>query len=271
MAPNVLSILGITYTGRARVRAISVYGMVMGVAAVGGQLIGGLLIAANPAGLGWRAIFWVNVPVGIAALALARRIVPESRAAHAGPARPARRRAVHRGARRDRAAAARRPRPRLARLVVGVPGRRPGAARACSPAPARHGAARRAAAARPGDLRRPRVPRRADLPGALLVPAGRELPAARALPAAGPRAQPARVRRRVLRAGRRLPGYLVPRARADHEVRPPGDRRRRAVAAPSATCCWCSPSGTGESAARSPRCSPACSCSAPARGCASRR
>jgi EmrB/QacA subfamily drug resistance transporter len=84
MAPNVLSILGTTYAGPARVKAISVYGMVMGVAAVAGQLVGGLLIAANPAGLGWRVIFWVNVPVGIAAVALARRLVPESRAAAGG-------------------------------------------------------------------------------------------------------------------------------------------------------------------------------------------
>jgi EmrB/QacA subfamily drug resistance transporter len=84
MAPNVLSILGTTYTGPARVKAISVYGMVMGFAAAGGQLLGGLLIAANLAGLGWRVIFWVNVPVGIAALVLARRLVPESRAAARG-------------------------------------------------------------------------------------------------------------------------------------------------------------------------------------------
>jgi EmrB/QacA subfamily drug resistance transporter len=84
MAPNIMSILGMTYTGRDRVRAISVYGMVMGIAAVGGQLIGGVLIDANVAGLGWRAIFWVNVPVGLVALAVAWRLVPESRAAHAG-------------------------------------------------------------------------------------------------------------------------------------------------------------------------------------------
>ena len=89
MAPNVLSILGTTYTGPARVTAISIYGMVMGFAAAGGQLLGGLLIAANVAGLGWRVIFWVNVPVGIAALVLARRLVPESRAAvgSTGPGR----------------------------------------------------------------------------------------------------------------------------------------------------------------------------------------
>jgi len=80
MAPNILSILGTTYTGPARVKAISIYGMVMGVAAAGGQLLGGLLIAANIAGLGWRVIFWVNVPLGIAAIAAARRFVPESRA-----------------------------------------------------------------------------------------------------------------------------------------------------------------------------------------------
>ena len=84
MAPNIMSILGMTYTGRDRVRAISVYGMVMGIAAVGGQLIGGVLIDANVAGLGWRAIFWVNVPVGLVALAAAWRLVPESRAAQAG-------------------------------------------------------------------------------------------------------------------------------------------------------------------------------------------
>jgi hypothetical protein len=83
MAPNIMSILGVTYTGRDRVRAISVYGMVMGVAAVGRQLIGGVLIDANVAGPGWRAIFGVNVPVGLVALAAAWRLIPDSRAAHA--------------------------------------------------------------------------------------------------------------------------------------------------------------------------------------------
>jgi MFS family permease len=84
MAANTLSIIGTTYTGRDRVRAISVYGIVMGLAASGGQLLGGLLIDANIAGLGWRLIFWVNVPVGLAALAAAPRLVPESRAGQAG-------------------------------------------------------------------------------------------------------------------------------------------------------------------------------------------
>ncbi len=86
MAPNVLSILGTTYAGPARVKAISAYGMVMGVAAAGGQLLGGVLITANLGGLGWRVLFWVNVPIGLATLAAARRYVPESRAAAAGGA-----------------------------------------------------------------------------------------------------------------------------------------------------------------------------------------
>jgi MFS family permease len=80
MAPNILSILGVVYSGPARVRAISVYGMVMGLAAVSGQLIGGVLIRADVAGMGWRAIFWINVPFGLAALLACRRLVPESRA-----------------------------------------------------------------------------------------------------------------------------------------------------------------------------------------------
>src|SRR6266699_2691235 len=80
MAPNILSILGVVYSGPARVRAISVYGMVMGLAAVSGQLIGGVLIRADLAGMGWRAIFWINVPFGLAALLACRRLVPESRA-----------------------------------------------------------------------------------------------------------------------------------------------------------------------------------------------
>jgi MFS family permease len=88
MAPNILSILGTVYTGPDRVRAISVYGVVMGIAAAAGQLIGGGLIAANVAGLGWRAIFWVNVPIGIAALLAAPRLVPESRAESRPESRP---------------------------------------------------------------------------------------------------------------------------------------------------------------------------------------
>ena len=83
---NVLSIIGVLYEGVDRAKALSAYGMVMGLAAVSGQLIGGALVQANPAGLGWRSCFLINVPVGAVALALAPRLVPESRTPRAGGA-----------------------------------------------------------------------------------------------------------------------------------------------------------------------------------------
>ena len=51
----------------------------MGLAAVSGQLIGGALIQADIAGLGWRSCFLINVPIGLVAVMLARRVVRESR------------------------------------------------------------------------------------------------------------------------------------------------------------------------------------------------
>src|SRR5690349_1168649 len=79
LTPNVLSLIGVLYSGPDRVRALSVYGTVMGLAAVGGQLIGGALIAADPAGLSWRTCFLINIPIGIAALVLAPRVIAQSR------------------------------------------------------------------------------------------------------------------------------------------------------------------------------------------------
>jgi EmrB/QacA subfamily drug resistance transporter len=79
LSPQVLSIIGVVYSGPDRVRAISIYGIVLGLAAVGGQLIGGVLVQADIAGLGWRSCFLINVPIGLIALAVAARAVPESR------------------------------------------------------------------------------------------------------------------------------------------------------------------------------------------------
>jgi EmrB/QacA subfamily drug resistance transporter len=79
LMPNVLSLVGVLYDGVDRAKALAAYGMTMGLAAVSGQLIGGLLVAANLAGLGWRSCFLINVPIGVAALALAPRLIPESR------------------------------------------------------------------------------------------------------------------------------------------------------------------------------------------------
>jgi len=81
---SVLSIVGVSFTGAARARALAWYGAVLGVAAAGGQLVGGALIAADVAGLGWRAIFAVNVPVGVVALVLTPRLVPATRPRRSG-------------------------------------------------------------------------------------------------------------------------------------------------------------------------------------------
>ena len=55
LSPQVLSIIGVAYQGPDRVRALSVYGIVLGLAAVGGQLVGGVLVQADIAASGGAA------------------------------------------------------------------------------------------------------------------------------------------------------------------------------------------------------------------------
>src|SRR5689334_22971945 len=83
LMPQVLAIVGVTYRGPDYVRALSIYGVVLGLAAVGGQVVGGALVETDLLGLGWRSCFLINVPIGIAALVLAPRLVPESRSEEA--------------------------------------------------------------------------------------------------------------------------------------------------------------------------------------------
>ncbi|KJS60803.1 MFS transporter [Streptomyces rubellomurinus] len=82
MGPQVLAMLRTAFSGAAQARAFARYGLTMGLGAVFGQLIGGLLIRADVLGLGWRSCFLINLPVGLAALGLVRRCLPESRAPH---------------------------------------------------------------------------------------------------------------------------------------------------------------------------------------------
>ena len=63
---------------RASRRRFGVFGPVMGLAAIAGPLVGGGLIDVNLLGTGWRAIFLVNVPVGLLALAAGRRFLPRT-------------------------------------------------------------------------------------------------------------------------------------------------------------------------------------------------
>ncbi|MFE5942214.1 MFS transporter [Streptomyces sp. NPDC056480] len=81
--PVAMSIITNTFTEpAARARAIGVWGAVVGISLALGPLVGGVLVES----VGWRAIFWVNLPVALVALLLTLRYVPESRAPR--PRRP---------------------------------------------------------------------------------------------------------------------------------------------------------------------------------------
>ncbi len=78
--PVALSIIANVFTDpKARARAIGIWGAVAGISLALGPPLGGVLTQT----VGWRSIFWINVPIGIAAIVLALRFVPESKAPHA--------------------------------------------------------------------------------------------------------------------------------------------------------------------------------------------
>ncbi|MFF4580223.1 MFS transporter [Streptomyces sp. NPDC001389] len=79
MLPQVLATIQATTRGPRRARAMSLYGATAGLSMVAGQILGGVLVAADVAGSGWRSVFLVNVPVVLLGLVLAVRAVPETR------------------------------------------------------------------------------------------------------------------------------------------------------------------------------------------------
>jgi len=80
--PVAMSIIRNTFEDpRERAQAIGIWGAVVGISMALGPVLGGILV-----GLSWRAVFLVNIPIGLAAIALTTRFVPESRAPR--PRRP---------------------------------------------------------------------------------------------------------------------------------------------------------------------------------------
>jgi MFS family permease len=79
VAPQVLSTIQARTEGASRARAMAWFGAMAGIATCVAFIVGGALVTADPGGLGWRAAFWLDVPLVLAAL-LAQRWVPESRA-----------------------------------------------------------------------------------------------------------------------------------------------------------------------------------------------
>ena len=80
--PSALSIISQVFVERAeRARALGVWGAVVGASLALGPPLGGVLIET----IGWRSVFWVNLPICLAALALTVVVVPESRSPRTGP------------------------------------------------------------------------------------------------------------------------------------------------------------------------------------------
>jgi EmrB/QacA subfamily drug resistance transporter len=83
MVPQVLSIIQVSFTPEEKPVAISIFGAVIGFASVFGQILGGILIGGDFLHLGWRTVFLVNVPIGIAAVIASIFLVRESRSSSA--------------------------------------------------------------------------------------------------------------------------------------------------------------------------------------------
>jgi MFS family permease len=76
MVPQVLATLHLLFSDASRGRAFGIYGIVLGLAGAAGFLLGGVLVTTDLAGLGWRAVFFVNVPFGLIIIVAASAIMP---------------------------------------------------------------------------------------------------------------------------------------------------------------------------------------------------
>jgi MFS family permease len=76
MVPQVLATLHLLFSDASRGRAFGIYGIVLGLAGAAGFLLGGVLVTLDLAGLGWRTVFFVNVPFGLVIIGAALRIMP---------------------------------------------------------------------------------------------------------------------------------------------------------------------------------------------------
>jgi EmrB/QacA subfamily drug resistance transporter len=76
MVPQVLATLHLLFADHARSRAFGIYGIVLGLAGAAGFALGGLLVTLDLGGVGWRAVFFVNVPFGLLIILAAARIMP---------------------------------------------------------------------------------------------------------------------------------------------------------------------------------------------------
>jgi EmrB/QacA subfamily drug resistance transporter len=79
MGPQALASVHALFPPRERGRALSIYGITLGLSQVIGQLLGGALVAADICGLSWRLIFLINVPIVVVAFIVTLRVLRETR------------------------------------------------------------------------------------------------------------------------------------------------------------------------------------------------
>jgi MFS family permease len=84
MVPQGFGLIRELFGDAGQQKAFAVFGPVMGLAAVAGPVVGGALVDADVAGLGWRAIFLVNLPLGLVAILAGRRFLPRTAPATPG-------------------------------------------------------------------------------------------------------------------------------------------------------------------------------------------
>jgi EmrB/QacA subfamily drug resistance transporter len=83
MAPQVLASIRVIFPVAEQGTAFALYGATFGLANIAGQILGGVLVSSHPFGFAWQAIFLVNVPIGLAAVAGSVLFLSDSRAGHA--------------------------------------------------------------------------------------------------------------------------------------------------------------------------------------------
>jgi EmrB/QacA subfamily drug resistance transporter len=82
MVPQVLAVITTVFPAKNRTRALGWYAATSGLGSIAGQVLGGLLLTTDVLGLGWRAIFLVNVPIGAVAVIFATRLLPRLEPGH---------------------------------------------------------------------------------------------------------------------------------------------------------------------------------------------
>ncbi|MEV7278956.1 MFS transporter [Streptomyces sp. NPDC093111] len=78
VSPQISALIQQMFRGAERGRAFGMFGTVVGISTAVGPLAGGLLIQGAGAEEGWRWVFYVNLPIGIVCLILARRLLPDT-------------------------------------------------------------------------------------------------------------------------------------------------------------------------------------------------